>query len=201
LIIIKTHLLSLIIEMNLEIKDKSSTNNSSANVLGNATSSLSWVFSENDFMKELLVGHKNHIEDLWLSLDEEVGDWITTKEFIHFSSHNENINKIFTEEKLESNRPKGQAPAIFALNLWKYLFYWNPSELMWALSSYSDEGVVFTSPWKKWYNGKSESIISDEILQINPIEIIDAWEFFRKYWYNEEYSKFYGKTIEAWKNA
>jgi hypothetical protein len=68
-------------------------------------------------MKELLLGHKNHVEEMELSLDEEIGDGITTKEFIYFSSKPNVIDSIMDENKLKSGRPEGQIPAIFALNL------------------------------------------------------------------------------------
>ena len=144
--------------------------------------------------------HQRIVEDLWLTIDEE-WDWITTKEFIHFTRDNKTIEKILDMNTLCSLDSHENLSGIYALNLWKYLYYGNPSELMWALSSYSDQGIIFTSPSEKHqrFHSKSESKILWGSINIVPIEVIDAWEFFRRYWYNEKYVKWFGATIEAWK--
>jgi hypothetical protein len=146
--------------------------------------------------------HKNRVHELWLSLDENIGDWITTKEFIHFCSRGEDMDKISSEKQLKSDEPNENLSLVYALNLWQYIFYGNPNELMWALSSASDEGVIFRTPWmsKQRVNMKSESKIAGGVVSISPIEIVEVWEFFRRYWYNEIYSNRFGKTIEARKS-
>lgn len=185
--------------MKLTDKIDRSVNKIPNDIIGDTSSDLSLILDEQKIMEDKLLGHRNNLDKLWLTLDENEVDGITTKEFIHFTSYKEDMDKILFGEELTLNNSELWHSAIYALNLWKYLFHWNPSELMWALSWATDSGVIFTSPLVRWYNGNSESYIMDDSVMINPIEVIDAWEFFRRYWYNEKYSKYYGTTIEWFK--